>query len=283
MRWAIEHTLSYHYSQPVTLDPQTIRLRARPDTRQQVLKFNLDITPSPSFITNHTDNENNVLSTAWFQGNHEELHISARSEVETIDHDPYDFILTEPAMTQLPLNYPEPVKSLFSVYINPDKKLSQTLKNFLKPVLIQAKYMTVPFLSGLVTHIFKSLKKADRKHGNPWSPEKTLREGKGACRDFAWLYVASCRSLGLAARFVSGYHFPFNPKKKPELHAWAEVFLPGAGWLGFDPNLGLAISARHVTIAASYDPTLTLPTSGKYWGKDTKSDLITSISIRTLK
>ncbi len=283
MRLRIEHTLSYRYSQPVTLDSQTVRLRPRPDTRQQVLKFDLTIMPPPSYITHHADSENNTLATAWFEASYKELNISACSEVETSERNPYDFFITEPTMNHLPLVYPEPDKSLLALYIMNHKKISREINDFLKPVLIQAKYETVPFLGGLVTCIFDRLKREERKHGDPWVPEKTLQKGKGSCRDFAWLYVVSCRSLGLAARFVSGYHLPFNPRKKPELHAWAEVFLPGAGWLGFDPSLGLTIDARHVTLAASYDPILTLPTDGKFWGKDAKSDLKATISIRPLE
>jgi len=282
MRWKIEHTLIYRYSQPVAIDPQTIRLRPRPDTRQQVLQFDLDILPSPSFLTHYSDIENNALTTAWFNGLHEKLQITACSEVELIDHDPYDFILTEPAMAQLPLIYKEPLISLLGVYTVLDKEVSPTLNDFLKPVLIQAKYETIPFLNGLATHIFNGFTRKGREDGNPWAPEETLKKGKGACRDLAWLYVVACRSLGLAARFVSGYHVPFNPRKKPELHAWAEVFLPGAGWVGFDPSLGLAVSDRYIALAASYDPILTLPTSGTFWGKDVKSVLKASITIKSI-
>jgi len=283
MHLKIEHTLSYHYSPPVTLDMQIIRLRPRPDTRQQVLKFNLDIMPSPSFITHHTDPENNALVTAWFEGTQEELHISTNSEVVTDERNPYDFVITDPEMNHLPLVYREPSRTLLGLYTINQKESDQTLSDFLKPILVQAKYETVPFLSELVTYISKAFKKADRNYGNPWSPEKTLREGRGACRDLAWLYITSCRSLGLAARFVSGYHLPFNPRKKPELHAWCEVFLPGAGWIGFDPILGIAVWGRYVAIATSYDPVMTLPTGGTFWGKGIKSDLKTSIVMRSLE
>jgi transglutaminase-like putative cysteine protease len=278
----IEHTLSYQYTQPVAFDALTIRLRPRPDTRQQVIKYDLDINPSPSFTTNHIDCENNALATAWFKETHENLHISACSEVETVDRDPYDFILTEPTMNHLPVAYQEPDRSVLTLYTANHGETSVELGDFLKPVLIQAKYKTVPFLNGLVTYVFNRFRREERKQGHPWAPEKTLQKGKGTCRDFAWFYVVSCRSLGLAARFVSGYHLPFNIQKKPELHAWAEVFLPGAGWIGFDPSLGLAVSPRYVSLAASYDPILTLPTSGKFWGKDPKSNLKATISIHPL-
>jgi len=283
MHLKIEHTLSYHYSPPVTLDMQNIRLKPRPDTRQQVLKFNLDIMPSPSFITHHTDTENNPVTTAWFNGSQEELRIIASSEVITENRNPYDFIITEPELNHLPLEYREPSRTLLDLYTTNQKEINQILSDFLKPILVQAKYETVTFLSELVTYISKTFKKADRKYGNPWSPEKTLREGRGACRDLAWLYIVSCRSLGLAARFVSGYYLPFNPRKKPELHAWCEVFLPGAGWIGFDPDLGITVSERHVAIATSYDHTLTLPISGTFWGKGTKLNLKTSIVMRSLE
>lgn len=261
---------------------QTIRLRPRPDTRQQVLNFELIITPSPSFITYHSDIENNPVATAWFNGSQEVLQIIASSEVITENRNPYDFIMTEPELNRLPLIYPEPARSILSLYTSNQEEDEKIVRNFLKPILVRVKYETVPFLSELVTYISKIFKKADRKYGNPWSPEKTLREGRGACRDLAWLYITSCRSLGLAARFTSGYHLPFNPRKKPELHAWCEVFLPGAGWIGFDPNLGTAISERHVAIASSFDPIMTLPTSGTFWGKETKSELKTSIVMRLL-
>jgi transglutaminase-like putative cysteine protease len=283
MHLRIEHTLSYQYSPPITLDMQIIRLRPRPDTRQQVLNFDLAITPSPSFITHHTDTENNALVTAWFKGTQEELCISANSEVVTENRNPFDFIITESAMNHLPLVYQEPARTSLSLYTTNRRKNNQILNDFLKLILVQAKYETVQFLSELVTYISKTFKKVDRKYGNPWSPEKTIKEGKGACRDLAWLYIVSCRSLGLATRFVSGYYLPFNPRKKPELHAWCEVFLPGAGWLGLDPNLGMAVSERHVAIATSYDPVMTLPTSGIFWGKGTKSELKTSIVMRLMK
>ncbi|MGD9118580.1 MAG: transglutaminase family protein [Dehalococcoidia bacterium] len=277
MRWRIEHALSYRYSKPVALGEQIIRLRPRLDSRQQVLKFELNIRPTPSFSTHYSDIENNMLTTVWFQGAHPEMEIAARSEVELSDREPYDFILTEPAMTQLPLTYPETLVPMLSVYTTLDRE--PTLNEFLKPVLLEAKNETIPFLNGLAVSIFKKFKRRERKNDNPWAPEKTLEKGQGACRDLAWLYIIACRSLGLAARFVSGYHVPFNPRKKPELHAWTEVFLPGAGWIGFDPGFGTAVSERYIAIAASYDPALTLPTDGKFWGTGVKSVLKTAITI----
>ncbi len=282
MRWRIEHALSYKYSRPAALDAQTIRLRPRLDSRQHVPKFELDIQPKPSFLTHYSDPENNLLTTAWFEGTHPELHIIARSEVELTEHDPYDFILTEPAATQLPLTYPKTLVPMLGIYTRFDEEVSPRLNDFLKPVIREAKNETIPFLNGLTVSIFNEFKRKERKNDNPWAPEKTLEKRQGACRDLAWLYVVACRSLGLAARFVSGYYVPLNPRKKPELHAWAEVFLPGAGWLGFDPSLGLTVAERYITLAASYDPALTLPTSGAFWGTGVKAVLQTAITFESM-
>ncbi|MFO7773683.1 MAG: transglutaminase family protein [Dehalococcoidia bacterium] len=283
MRWKIDHSLSYYYSQPIVLGTQNIRLRARADTRQQVLRFELNIKPSPSLLTNHTDSENNAMTTAWFQGEHQSLEIASHLRVETSDSNPFDFILTEPAMTHLPLTYQEPDRSLLGMYHVLHQEGSPELDDFLKPVLIQAEYETVPFLSRLSTHICNSLRRENRKRGDPWAPEKTLQKGKGTCRDYAWLYIVACRSLGLAARFVSGYHVPLSSRERPELHSWAEVFMPGAGWIGFDPSLGLVVSNRHIALAASYDPARTAPSHGMFWGKDIKSRLETAITINSLE
>jgi len=283
MHWKVEHSISYRYSRPVALGAQHIRLRARADTRQQVLRFELDIRPPPPFLTNHTDSEDNATTTAWFQGNHQSLELAAHLEVQISDSNPFDFVLTEPAMSHLPVAYQEPDRSLLGMYLVLQQEVSAKLEGFLKPVLVEAKYETVPFLNRLAMHISNSLKREDRKYGNFRTPEETLQKGKGACRDYAWLYVVACRSLGLAARFVSGYHIPPSSREKPELHSWAEVFMPGAGWIGFDPSLGLAVSNRHIALAASYDPARTAPSSGMFWGKDVKSRLDTNITVSSLE
>lgn len=279
MRWKIEHTLSYHYSRPVSLDAQTIRMKPRFDTRQQLIDYNIVFYPQPDQITHYTDIENNILTTAWFKEEYEELRITTCSDIEVNESNPYEFIIVEPSLTVLPLVYPEPEGALIGCYTSLDKNPSETLKSFIRPILLEAQNQTVPFLSGLAMTIFKSFTRAKRKSGAPWEPDKVIKTARGACRDFALLYVITCRSLGLAARFVSGYYVPYNKKNRPELHAWAEVYLPGAGWLGYDPSLGLAVTSRHITLVASYDPALTLPASGKFWGADVGSALKTEIAI----
>jgi transglutaminase-like putative cysteine protease len=283
MKWRIEHSLCYQYPQPVVLDAQSILLRPRADFRQQVRHFELGIRPLPSFKTDYTNSENNALTTAWFQGKQETLEILARSDVETFEGNPYDFILIEPEMTQLPLTYQEPDRSLLNMYTNLDRKISPILDGFLKPVLNETRYETLPFLNRLATHISGSSKRKYRRHGEPRPPEETIQKGEGACRDYAWLYIVACRSLGLAARFVSGYYVPLKQRQKPELHSWVEVFLPGAGWIGFDPSLGLAVTNRHIVLAASYDPSRTIPVTGRFGSAKATSKLKTALTINPIE
>jgi transglutaminase-like putative cysteine protease len=119
-----------------------------------------------------------------------------------------------------------------------------------------------------------------REQGPPWPAERTLRERRGACRDLAVLFNDVCRFVGFPARFVSGYQVDVPEEARPELHAWSEVYLPGAGWRGFDPSQGLAVADRHVPLAASRTPWMASPTSGTYRGT-ARSTLTASVQFRS--
>jgi len=112
-----------------------------------------------------------------------------------------------------------------------------------------------------------------RPEGQPLAPGETLRRGKGACRDLAVLFCAAARSQGMPARFVSGYHEGDPGLRTKDLHAWAEVFLPGAGWRGFDPSTGLACADRHIVLAASPAPAGAAPLSGRFGSRTAESTL----------
>jgi transglutaminase-like putative cysteine protease len=121
-----------------------------------------------------------------------------------------------------------------------------------------------------------------RPDGDPQTPAETLAGRTGACRDTAMLYVEACRSLGMAARFVSGYSMHHPPEvSEHELHAWAEVYLPGGGWRGYDPSLGLAVADGHVVLAAAPDHRLAAPVSGRYRGTGVASTMRYTVELRT--
>jgi transglutaminase-like putative cysteine protease len=127
--------------------------------------------------------------------------------------------------------------------------------------------------------IYDLVKVVIREDGEAYAPDETLRRREGACRDLAWLFVACCREAGLAARFVSGYQAGDPDTKDRYLHAWAEVYLPGGGWSGFDPTLGLAVADQHVVIAAAATPAGAAPVCGSFRGTGATAQMKTTISV----
>lgn len=130
---------------------------------------------------------------------------------------------------------------------------------------------TQAFLNHLLTAIHEHCRKIERTDGAPWSPDVTWQKQAGACCDLALVFVEACRSAGLAGRFVSGYHYVDPPPDQPQLHAWAEVYLPGAGWRGYDPSLGLVVQDQYIALAAGALPEEAAPTQGSYRGSGVSS------------
>jgi transglutaminase-like putative cysteine protease len=138
---------------------------------------------------------------------------------------------------------------------------------------------TLPFLTALNRRLFEAFRHVIRDDGPANPPEVTLREREGTCRDLAVLFCSACRSVGIAARFVSGYESGAVFDTQAQMHAWAEVYLMGGGWRGYDPSQGLAVSTGHVAVAAAADPRLAAPISGSYRGA-AASDITFAISMQ---
>ena len=138
---------------------------------------------------------------------------------------------------------------------------------------------TIPFLTLLAEEIYRRLEYMLREHGDPWTPEETLINGKGSCRDSAMLFIDICRSVGIDARFVSGYCIS-DAAEGGDMHAWAEVYLPGAGWRGFDPSRGLSVNDDYIAVAAGQLSQDAAPTFGSFRGEAVSSmDAEISISV----
>ena len=143
---------------------------------------------------------------------------------------------------------------------------------------------TTAFLIKLADRIHHEFQHVGRFEGEPMAPEQTLSGRSGACRDTAMLFVAACRSQGLAARFVSGYSIHHPPEvTEHELHAWAEVYLSGAGWRGYDPSLGLAVADGHLVLATAPDHRLAAAVTGTYRGTGVTSTRTYALSVRALE
>ncbi|BAN36232.1 conserved hypothetical protein, Transglutaminase domain protein [Sulfuricella denitrificans skB26] len=275
----IIHRTRYHYSQPVFLEPFTVRLRPRSDANQTVRSYNIDFTPIPSGVSHCIGLDGNHNETIWFGGLHENLLIEVHTVVETHHVDPFNFLVTDPAALSLPVKYQPNLETALAHYLR-HNNTSPQVDAFAQEIMQAAKYETIKFLMLLAEQIPTRLNYMLREHGDSWTPEETMKHGEGACRDFSVLFIEVCRIAGIAARFVSGYCIG-DIASSNHMHAWAEVYLPGAGWRGFDPSRGVTTSDDHVAVAASHNPQDASPTSGNYRGQATSS-MEADISIRLM-
>lgn len=267
MHYQIIHTTTYTYEQPVVLAPHQLRLRPRCDGMQSLLNHLVQIDPHPLGISPVLDPEGNAIASCWWSpAPMNQLQVKATSEVITHCTNPFHYLL-EPWATQLPIDYPTSIAAGLHPYF------SHTLLSNPDPVAVQlaqeiglaVDWQTGQFLIDLNQRIYTTCQYQVRATGRPWPPGITWTQRAGTCRDFVVLFIAVCQVAGLAARFVSGYE-QGDPDQEQVLHAWAEVYLPGAGWRGYDPTHGLVVSDRHVALAASAWPHLTAPVTGSHRG-----------------
>nr|WP_263858161.1 transglutaminase family protein [Waterburya agarophytonicola] len=184
------------------------------------------------------------------------------SEVETTCSNPFEYLL-EPWATVLPFDYPQSLLRQLEPYLQPYGFVSDRLAlELAQDILIAVDNNTLDFLFALNQRIYQDCEYITRETGSPFPPGVTWRYKKGSCRDYTVLFMEVCRAVGIAARFVSGYQEGDRAMSERDLHAWVEVYLPGGGWRGYDPTLGLIISDRHIPLVASAIPEYAAPISG---------------------
>jgi transglutaminase-like putative cysteine protease len=269
MLFEIYHRTHYHYSQPVFLEPFTVRLRPRCDASQTLRSYSIDVTPVPSGMTHCLELYGNNTETIWFSGLHSDLLIEVHTLVETHHGNPFDFFITDPDALTVPLEYEPQLANVLGHYRDREGD-HPILAAFAQEMMLAAKHETITFLTMLAETIYQRLEYLLREHGDPWTPEETLTQGKGSCRDSAMLFIDICRSVGIAARFVSGYCIG-DAAAGGDMHAWAEVYLPGTGWRGFDPSRGLSVNDDYVAVAAGQLSQDAAPTLGNFRGEAVSS------------
>ncbi len=264
MHFQIQHQTIYHYPEPVRLQPHTLRLQPRTDAAQRVSQFQMAISPVPSLQTALIDTEGNHTHRLWFEATPtQRFDVITTLTVDTYRTNPFDYLL-EPWATTLPIDYPSSLAAILKPYLQPilypdgSPRAAQLAADLSQEVDGNVSV----FLTTLTQRIYETCDYTTRAEGDPWPPGVTWEKRLGSCRDFTVLFMEVCRSVGLAARFVSGYEAGDDSVPHRDLHAWAEVYVPGGGWRGFDPTHGLAVSDRHVAIAASPFPPYTAPVSG---------------------
>lgn len=279
MIFEIRHTTRYTYASPVALASYTLRLRPRSDVAQSLLEFDLQVDPAPQTLVPCVDLDGNSSHAMWFLGSHRSLTLNTFSRVQTLRVNPLDFVFLDGADTQLPLRYSSELAAALAPYLlraEPSPQVDQLAQALQRDTGGD----TLKFLVELTRRIHSLCETEHREEGPARLPEETLALKRGACRDLAVLMCDSCRSVGIATRFVSGYHAGAGDDS--ELHAWTEVYLPGGGWRGFDPSIGLIVAERHVAVAAGTSPEDAAPGSGTFYGEAKAARLHTDVAVREL-
>lgn len=281
MRYHIVHTTTYNYSQAVTLEPHVVRLRSRSDNFQTLHSYTLDISPTPTGRSLSIDLEGNNLEQIWFSFPLHELTLTATSDLETHCEQPFNY-LVDPWATTLPINYPSNFLSQLHPYFYPlglPTPISPQIAELATEIAYSVNHQTTLFLTELNQRIYQTCQHQIRETGAPLPPSITWKQQLGSCRDVSVLFMEACRSVGLAARFVSGYQEGDIDSTNRDLHAWVEVYIPGAGWRGFDPTHGLAVADRHMALVSSSLPQNTVPISGAIRGSGVQSKMTFHLSI----
>jgi transglutaminase-like putative cysteine protease len=280
MRIHFTHISRYRYSKPVMLLPHILRLRPREDGFQRLLSFRCSILPGVHHDAPMMDAEGNVVFRAWFDLPVNRLDVRTEGLVETLRTNPFDFILESEALRlplkNLELRYPALQANLV---LSLPKTREKKVRELSEELLLSSKAETMAYIAALQLHLSTKFKRLNRPEGEAWSAEETLKKGQGSCRDLAVLFMELCRMQGLPARFVSGYFLENPSRRSHDLHAWAEVYLPGAGWRGFDPSCGLACGSAHVPLCAAARPADCSPLEGLFSG-NARSDFESSVELK---
>ena len=268
---ALNHKTSYTYDRPISLSSQIVRLRPAPHCRTPILSYSMTVTPKDHFLNWQQDPFSNYLGRLVFPEKTTEFEVEIDLVAEMIIINPFDFFL-EPSADNFPFSYDPELKVDLGPYLARNTA-GPLLKEYLKTINTEPK-QTIDFLVELNQKLSEQVSYLIRLEPNVQSCEDTLSLGSGSCRDSAWLLVNILRHLGLAARFVSGYLIQLTTDVKsldgpsgPEadftdLHAWSEVYIPGAGWVGMDPTSGLFAGEGHIPLACSPEPQSAAPITG---------------------
>jgi len=273
IRTSLFHKTEYRYDRLATLGPQIIRLRPAPHCRTPIVSYSMTIEPADHFLNWQQDPQSNYLARLVVNKPTDIFSITIDLVVDLAPINPFDFFLDDYA-EHYPFEYESYLRRELRPYFA-KRKLTPRLEEFINSVDLSP-IRSIDFVAMVNQKVCNSLAYTLRMDPGIYTPERTLKEGTGSCRDFAWLLVNVYRRLGIAARFVSGYSIQIAPDQKPveddaaagvtedvcDLHAWCEVYLPGAGWIGVDPTSGLFCGEGHIPLATSADAKGASPIEG---------------------
>jgi uncharacterized protein (DUF2126 family)/transglutaminase-like putative cysteine protease len=268
---ALNHVTQYRYDRRVKLSPQIVRLRPAPHCRTRILSYSLKVSPAEHFINWQQDPQSNYLARLVFPDLTRELRIEVDLVAEMSVFNPFDFFLA-PHAEMFPFEYDAEEKRELEPYLV-TAAATPLLQEYIAGIP-RAACRTIDFIVEVNNRLANDIRYLIRMEPGVQTPEQTLTSRSGSCRDSAALLVQTLRHMGLAARFVSGYLIQLVADVKPldgpvgapqdftDLHAWCEVYLPGAGWIGLDPTSGLLAGEGHIPLACTPEPSAAAPISG---------------------
>lgn len=267
---ALEHRTTYRYDRPVTLGPQVVRLRPAPHARTPILSYSLSVQPEQHFVNWQQDPLGNWMARLVFEAPTDvfEVVVDLIADMGTIN--PFDFFIEE-AAEDFPFTYDAELREELAPYLR-TAGAGPLLADWLKGAP-NGDIRTLDALVALNQRVAQTVGYSVRMEPGIQTPEVTLERAVGSCRDSAWLLVQALRELGVAARFASGYLIQLKEDIPPltgpsvkqdftDLHAWAEAYVPGAGWIGLDATSGLLTSEGHIPLACAAEPSMAAPITG---------------------
>ena len=284
---ALSHRTSYRYDRAITLGPQTVRLKPAPHCRTPILSYSLKVEPAEHFINWQQDPQGNYAARLVFPQPTKVFSVAVDLVAEMTVFNPFDFFL-DPSAEQIPLTYEPQLATELAPFLRQDPA-TPAFTAFMQSLDLTPR-ASINFLVDLNLRVNRAVRYIIRLEHGVQSADQTLTLGCGSCRDSAWLLVQVLRHLGLAARFVSGYLVQLRPDTPPtagapviaqdftDLHAWCEVFLPGAGWIGLDATSGLLAGEGHLPLACSPEPSSAAPISGVVERCQTTFDFAMSVT-----